>query len=252
MKALATGAAAMSALLLPCSVVAKEPGPNIAITHAALADSARPQARAPGVTPPREPSVPYMPLAIATSRNLAALGISKDSSVDGEWAGGAFHLAAIRGRSESVKMAGQNFEYQHFSLMAIGADTSLDISDRDTLTLAGSYIAERRRPAFIVGSHRNYRTDERVAALHWTHDNRFDLAGSLFDTGPATTRTAAERIADIAGGASRSVAGWGLTASHYPAGESDRLSVGVEFRDQQDRDVQHRDARIQIFLRQRF
>lgn len=115
-----------------------------------------------------------------------------------------------------------------------------------------SPIHERRRPAFIVGSHRNYRTDERVAALHWTHDNRFDLAGSLFDTGPATTRTAAERIADIAAGASRSVAGWGLTANCYPAGESDRLSVGVEFRDQQDRDVQHRDARIQIFLRQRF
>lgn len=252
MRALATGAAGMSALLFPGSLMAQEAAPNIAVTHVALSNPDHSWGRGPLAIPPSEHLETSTSEAMMTNGGVAALGIVKSHAVGREWEGGAFHLAAMRGRSESARTAAQSFDYQHFAMMAIGADVSENISDRDTLTLAGTYAAERRRPAFIVGPHRYYRTDERAAVLHWTRDDRFDLAGTLFDTGPAKLRTAAERIADLAGGAPRAVRGWGLTASLYPTGEPGRLSVGIDFRDQQDRDVQHRDARVQIFLRQKF
>lgn len=252
MRVLATGAAAMSALLFPGSLMAREAAPNIAVTHVALPNPARSGARAPLAILPAEDLATSTSEAMTTSGGVAVLGIVKSHAVGREWEGGSFHLAAMRGRSESARTAAQSFEYQRFAMMAIGADVSRDISDRDTLTLAGTYAAERRRPAFIVGPHRYYRTDERAAVLHWTRDDRLDLAGTLFDTGPAKPRTAAERFADLAGGAPRAVRGWGLTASLYPTGEPDRLSVGIDFRDQQDRDIGHRDARVQIFLRKKF
>lgn len=239
-------------LLLPGSSIAQEAATNIVVTHVALSNSARPRARVPLAILPAERSMTGSSSTVTTSSGVAALGIVKSHAVGREWEGGSFHLVAMRGRSESAKTAAQSFDYQRFAMMAIGADVSQDISNRDTLTLAGTYAAERRRPAFIVGPQRYFRTDERAAALHWTRDDRLDLAGTLFDTGPAKPRTAAERFADLAGGAPRAVRGWGLTASLYPTREPGRLSVGIDFRDQQDRDVQHRDARVQIFLRQKF
>lgn len=252
MRALAIRAAAIAAMLHPYALMAQEAAPNIAVTRVAPANFGR----APSRLPLPVFSADHTPAApspmIMLNGDVAMLGTIRSQSRGREWDGGAFHLAAIRGRSECARTAGQSFEYQRFAMMAIGADMSGDISDRDTLTLAGTYAAERRRPAFIVGPHRYYRTDERAVVLHWTRDDRLDLAGTLFDTGPVNTRTVVERIADLAGGAPRAVRGWGLTASLYPAGEPGRLSVGIDFRDQQDRDVQHQDARVRVFLRQKF
>lgn len=252
MRALATGAAAMSALLFPCSSMAEEAAPNLVITHVTPANAARSRARVPVVIPPVDHSTADSYPMMTTHGGNAVLGVIKSRTSSREWEGGAFHLAAMRGRSVPATTAAQSFDYQRFATIAVGADLSQDISDRDSLTLAGTYVAERRRPAFVVSTHRNYRTDERAAVLHWTRDDRFDLAGALFDTGPAKTRTAVERIADLAGGAPRAVRGWGLTASLYPSGNPERLSVGIDFRDQQDRDFQHQDARVQIFLRKKF
>ena len=256
MKALATGTAAMSILLTPCSLMAQEAAPNIAITHAALAASARPQATARISVLTIEKSAtdisPDLSPASTIMDGFAGLAAVKGQSIDRGWDGGAFHLAAMRGRSAAERTAGQSFDYQHFAAVAVGTGVSGEISDRDRLTLGGIFAAELRRPAFIVGPHRNFRTDERVAALHWTRDTRFDLAGFLFDSGPAKPRTAVERIADLAGGARRSVGGWGVTASLFPSREPERLTVGIDVRDQQDRDVGHRDARMQIFLRKKF
>ncbi len=252
MRALATRAAAIGALLLPCPLMAQEAVPNIAITHGRLAVSAQPQATmALAILPADHSMAPLVP-TVTLGDDIAALGMVKSHSGGGEWADGTFHLAAMCGRSIPAKAAAQSFEYRRFAMMAFGADLTRNLSARDTLTLAASYAAERRRTAFVVGPHRNFRTDERAVALHWTRDDRLDLGATLFDTGPARRRTAAERIADLAGGAPRAVRGWGLTASLYPAGDRDRLSVGIDFRDQQDRDIQHRDARIQIFLKQKF
>ena len=252
MRALATGAAAIGALLLPSSVMAQEAVPNIAVTHSALINPVRLQDRVPVAILPIDHSATGPYPVMSTTGDTAVLDVIKSHASGREWEGGAFHLAAMRGRSVHATTAAQSFDYQRFAMIAVGADLSQAISDRDTLTLVGTYAAERRRPAFVVSTHRNYRSDERAAALRWTHDNRFDLAGTLFDTGPAKTRTAVERIADLAGGAPRAVRGWGLTASLYPSGTSGRLSVGIDFRDQQDRDIQHRDARVQIFLKQKF
>jgi hypothetical protein len=252
MRALAIRAAAVAAMLDPCALMAQEAAPNIAVTHSAPVHYGRTSMRSP-VAAFSADHIPAAPSPIIMlNGDVAMLGTIRSQSGGREWDGGAFHLAAMRGRSESARMAGQSFEYQRFAMMAIGADLSRDISDRDTLTLAGTYVAQRWHPAFIVGPHRYYRTDERAVALHWTRDDRLDLAGTLFDTGPANRRTAVERITDLAGGAPREVRGWGLTASLYPAGEPGRLSVGIDFRDQQDRDIQRQDARVQIFLRQKF
>lgn len=251
MWALATRAAAIGALLLPCSLMAQEATPNIAITHAIPAASGRPRPMMPPAILPADHPPPPAPI-ISPSGDVAALGTIKIRSGAGEWAGGAFRLAAMRGRSAHAATAGQSFDYDHFAMMALGADLTRSLSARDTLTLAGSYAVELRRPAFIVSAHRNYRTDERAVALHWTRDDHFDLAGTLFDTGPAKHRTEVGRIADLAGGAPRAVRGWGLTASLFPSANPERLSVGIDFRDQQDSDIGHRDARVLILLRRAF
>jgi len=252
MKALAIGAAAIVILLFPCPLTAQEGAPNITITHVALAGFWRQptMARLP-IVPVDHPAT-ISPPSMVQSSDVAAIGTIKSHAGGGEWAGGTFHLAAMRGRSASGATTGQSFEYRRFAMMAVGADMTGDISARDALTLAGTYAVERRRPAFIVSPHRNYRTDERAVSLHWTRDDRLDLAGTLFDTGPAKQRTAVERIADLAGGAPRMAHGWGLTASLYPSGQPGRLSMGIDFRDQQDGDVQRRDARLQLFLKEKF
>lgn len=252
MRALATSAAAIAILSLPCSLMAQEAAPNIAVTHAALANAGRPATSAPLASHPADPSATTMIPMMVLSDDVTALGTVDSHSGGGEWAGGAFYLAAMRGKSASAPTAAQSFEYRHFAIMAVEPGLVQTIAARDTLRFAATYAVELRRPAFVVSAHRNFRTDERAVALHWTRDGRFDVAGILFDTGPAKRLTSAERIADLAGGAPRAVRGWGLTASLYPSGESGRLSAGIDVRDQQDRDIEHRDARVEIFLRQKF
>lgn len=250
MTALATRAAIWAMLLPPCSSMAQEAAPNMAITHGVIAQ--RTPERAPLAMPPPDlPATDAPPLTIQSS-DMAALGNVKSHGGGLEWAGGAFRLAAMRARRASATTAAQSFEYRRFSMMAIVSDLTEAISARDTLSLSASYAAERRRPAFVVGPRRNHRTDERALAMRWTRDDRLDLTASLFDTGPARIRSPVERIADLSGGAPRSVRGWGMTASLDSPGEPGRFSVGVDFRDQQDRDIQHHDARVQISLKETF
>lgn len=251
MRALAIGTAAIVILPFPCPPMAQEAAGNVSIKHVALAETWRQPTPALPTVPVDRPAT-ILPSSIVQSGDVAAIGTIRSHAGGGEWAGGTFHLAAMRGRSVSGATAGQRFEYRRFSMMAVGADMTGDISARDALTLAGTYAVERRRPAFIVGPHRNYRTDERAVTLHWTRDDRLDLAGTLFDIGPAKHRSMVERIADLAGGAPRMARGWGLAASIYPAGSPGRLPMGIDFRDQQDGDVQRRDARLQLFLKEKF
>lgn len=254
MTVIAARAAAMAVLILPFAALAQEASPSIAVTHAALIARDRPpnSARLPIAPVPTSSMLSLPNGSTAPVSDIAALGPMKVRSATAEWTGGEFKLTAMRARSLPATSAAQSFEYRHFGLLAIQLGAAQQISARDTLSLGATFAVERRRPAFIVSPHRNYRSDERAIALHWSRDNRFDFAASLFDAGPAKNRTPVERIADLAGGAPRAVRGWRLTASMHPAGDPERLSVGIDFRQQQDRDVQHRGARVQIFLRQKF
>lgn len=253
MTAIATRTAAIVAVLFPFASLAQEASPSIAVTHAALGASERQNGGRPptAILPPPSPSSQPVDVSLPTI-DRAALGPVKSRSAGTEWPGGGFKLTALRARSLPATAAAQSFEYRRFGLMALGLGAAQQISARDTLTLGASYAIERRRPGFIVARRRNYRTDQRAVELHWIRDDRFDLGATLFDTGPARHRSSVERIAELAGGASRSVRGWGLTASVHPAGNPERLSVGIDFRQQQDRDFQRPDARAQIFLRQKF
>lgn len=245
MTAIATRAAAIVAVLFPFASLAQEASPNIAVTHAALGAAERQVGRPPA------PTLPTPPPSLLVV-NTAALGPVKSRSAGTEWTGGGFKLTAMRARSVPANSAAQSFEYRRFGLMALGLRAAQQVSARDTLTLGATYAVERRRPGFIVARRRNYRTDQRAVELHWIRDNRFDLGATLFDTGPAKRRSPVERIAELAGGASHSARGWGLAASVHPAGDPERLSIGIDFRQQQDRDLQRPDARVQIFLRQKF
>src|SRR3546814_4300873 len=93
MRALATGAAAMSALLFPCSLLAQEAAPNIVVTHMALSHPARSRARVPLAILPTEHLATSTSEAMTTSGDLAALGIVKSHAIGREWESGAFHLA---------------------------------------------------------------------------------------------------------------------------------------------------------------
>lgn len=252
MTAIATRAAAIVAVLFPFASLAQEASPSIAVTHMALGASERQVGRPPAPILPASPPAPLpVDLSLPTV-DTATLGRVKSRSAGTEWTGGGLKLTAMRARSGPATAAAQSFEYRRFGLMALGLSAAQQTSERDTLTLGATYAVERRRPGFIVARRRNYRTDERAVALHWIRDDRFDLGATLFDTGPAKRRSPVERIAELAGGAPRSVRGWGLTASVHPAGDPHRLSIGIDFRQQQDRDLQRPDARLQIFLRQKF
>lgn len=146
MRTFASCAAALGSLLVPASVMAQEARPNIAGTHAALAVRGPAQAGTkwldqPGGTPATAPT-PMM----SWNGDIAALGTMKSRSADLEWAGGAFHLTALRGRSGPIATAAQSFEYRRFAMVALGAVATQSLSARDALTLAATYAAERRRP----------------------------------------------------------------------------------------------------------
>lgn len=253
MTAIATRAAAIVALLFPFASLAQEASPSVAVTHAALTATERSAGRTPALILPAPASSSSIPVGLGVPVvDMAALGSVKSRSAGTAWTGGGFKLTAMRGRSVPANSAAQTFEYRRFGLIAFGLGAAQEVSARDLLTLGATYAVERRRAAFIVAPRRSYRTDERAVALHWIRDDRFDLGATLFDTGPAKRRSPVERIAELAGGAPRAVRGWGLTASVHPAGDPKRLSVGIDFRAQRDRDVQHKDARVQIFLRQKF
>lgn len=251
MKAMATRAATIAALLFPFASLAQEASQSIAVTHAALTAAEQRASR------PTPFILPAAPSPRPVDLNLLADGRAKLASVKGrsagtDWTGGDIKLTAMRGRSAPATPAAQSFEYRRFGLIALGLGVAQQISGRDTLTLGAAYGVERWRPAFIVAPRRNYRTDQRAIELRWTRDDRFDLGASLFDTALAKRRSPVERIAELAGGAPRAVRGWGLTASMPPAGDGDRLLFGIDFRDQQDLDLQRPDARVQIFLKKKF
>jgi hypothetical protein len=136
-------------------------------------------------------------------------------------------------RSKAVRIDGlSSFAHHRFASMETDVGFEAPLDSRDTVSLAGNWALERRRPSFKAGAHNQYTTTGRALTLSWTHNENRRLSLSAFDVRPSGSRSAAERFSDLATGSPRAAKGIGFTMTRSANHDPDRLSFGLDLRQQ--------------------
>jgi hypothetical protein len=201
------------------------------------------------------------PIPPTPFRYRLPIAMTKRQGYSLDWEGGALHVVTSRAKSARKEVTTAPFNYGRFSVIESNADISQSIGRQDRVSLGVAYALERRRPAYFVGSHNLYRTQDAAVSVSWTHEDRFRMSGSLFKTASIGGRSIAERLVDLAGGAPLAAQGYALTASFSPSRNPDLFVFGVDVRRQRYSPVDtgligassgKKDALIGVFLRRSF
>lgn len=185
----------------------------------------------------------------------------KARSMSHDWQDGSLTLNIMRAKSQRRRDDLPSPNFNRYSVMASDIGVVQEVSGRDSVSFGLSYALENWRPSINIAAHNIYRTSNMAATLGWTHDSKFRLTTSLFATKPTSTRSAPERLVEIAGGAPFSAQGVSLTASFSPTSDPAKVSYGIDIRSQKMSQSDaalfgapsgRSDARFGLFLRKSF
>jgi len=212
------------------------PVPTLPIVPALRQPSPDKIPRLAGMLPslPLQPVTP-MPEAVRTSpftnRLTTETATPKSVAYAATFGDLAISLATVR--SKAVRIAGlSNFAHPRFASFEADLGLTADLGKRDTLGLSGNWALERRRPSIKAGGHNHYESQSRAVTLSWAHDDAFHLALSAFDVHPSSRQSPMERLSDLAAGSPRAAKGMALTIVRSIGHDPDRLSIGLDLRQQ--------------------
>ena len=221
---------AMAGLAAPFPVIARD---NPVVTVAPK-DRAVRSVWSPWIKDPVNEAGVRPGLAAAPFRFHLLVGAAtvKSRSFVHDWGNGSLSLNTIRAKSARRGNGIQPFNFNRFSTWNADAELVQDIDSHESLSLGASYVHERRRPSFSVAAHNTYKTNNLAVTLGWTHDDSFRMDVSVFSSMLNRTRSTAERVVELAGGAPFATSGLALTAGFSAARNPEKLSFGVDLRRQ--------------------
>jgi hypothetical protein len=176
-----------------------------------------------------------LPEVVRTSpfRNRLTTGTSTPKTAAFSTELGDMTVSLATTRAKAVRIEGlSSFAHPRFASMQADIGLGAPIGSRDMLGLAGNWALERLRPSFKAGAHNHFKSINRALTLSWVHDENLRLSLSAFDVRPLRGRSALERFSELAAGGPRAAKGIGFTFVRSASHDPDRLSFGVDLRQQ--------------------
>lgn len=117
-------------------------------------------------------------------------------------------------------------------MLSAAGELRLDLSASDNVALFGQWSRVKFRPLAMLPGRKYLASQEQAAGLRWTRDGQFETTLAAYRVGPAGRRSDLERMVELAGGALRRASGLSLTLTGHPGVRNDRLSYGIDLRQQ--------------------
>lgn len=117
-------------------------------------------------------------------------------------------------------------------MLSAAGELSFDLGASDSLALFGQWSRVKYRPIALLPGRKFLASQEQAAGLRWTNGGRFETTLAAYRVGPSGRRSGLERMVELAGGSPRRASGFSLTLVGHPDVRHDRLSYGVDLRQQ--------------------